>query len=158
HSPCRSVCRAGQGGSRMRFAAIAFSLLMGSGLAWISKPDADAGKEPGGSGQTPPACAVGPVLLVSEAKEPFRLRLDVDDDSQPLSVAWDRFLNCLFDWFDQDGDGALNQMEVNGIFPLPLPGGKDLAIDFAKLDTDGDRKVNRAALKAFCHKNGYSPV
>jgi Ca2+-binding EF-hand superfamily protein len=92
------------------------------------------------------------------AEEPTRLRLEVVVDGRPPTAAWDTFLDRLFDWFDQDGDGSLSRAEVNRSFPLPLPGGKELILDFARLDTGGTGKVSRAELKAFCRDNGFAPV
>jgi Ca2+-binding EF-hand superfamily protein len=108
-----------------------------------------------GRTERPPA---GPVLLLPRAKEPLRLMLDMVVDGQPPASAWNTFLDGLFDWFDRDGDGSLNRAEVNRIFPLPLPGGNELTLDFAKLDADGNEKISRAELKAFCRENGFDPV
>jgi Ca2+-binding EF-hand superfamily protein len=58
----------------------------------------------------------------------------------------------------RDGDGSLSRSEVSRIFPLPLPQGKELIVDFARLDPSGTGKVSRAQLKAFCRKNGFAPV
>jgi Ca2+-binding EF-hand superfamily protein len=91
-------------------------------------------------------------------KESFGLRLELVVDGHPPTAAWDAFLDRLFDWFDRDGDGALSRAEVDRIFPLPLPGGKALTLDFVRLDTDGNGKVSRAELKAFCRANGFGPV
>jgi Ca2+-binding EF-hand superfamily protein len=96
--------------------------------------------------------------LLPDAKEAFRLRLNVVVDGQPVATAWETFLDRLFDWFDRDGNGSLSRAEVNRVFPLLLPGGKELILDFAKLDTDGNGKVSRANLKAFCRANGFGPV
>jgi Ca2+-binding EF-hand superfamily protein len=118
--------------------AVAVWVLLGAGLAW-------------------PAVA-GPVLVLPGAEEPTRLRLEVVVDGQPPTAAWETFLDRLFDWFDRDGDGSLSRAEVNRIFPLPLPGGKELVLDFARLDAGGTGKVSRAELKAFCRDNGFAPV
>jgi Ca2+-binding EF-hand superfamily protein len=98
------------------------------------------------------------VLLLPGAKEPFRLRLDVVLDGRSPDTAWEGFLDRLFDWFDRDGDGALSKAEVARMFPLPLPGRRELAIEFARLDTDGDGKASRTELKAYCRRNGFGPV
>jgi Ca2+-binding EF-hand superfamily protein len=99
-----------------------------------------------------------PVLLLPGTEEPTRLRLEVVVDGQAPAVAWEAFLDRLLDWFDRDGDGSLTRAEANRMFPLPLPEGKELALDFAKLDTDGNGKVSRAELKAYCRANGFGPV
>jgi Ca2+-binding EF-hand superfamily protein len=105
-----------------------------------------------------PVSAAGPALLLPGEKETLRLRLDVFAEGRYPSAAWETFLDRLFDWFDRDGDGSLSRVEVSRVFPLPLPGGKRLTLDFAKLDTDRNGKVSRAELKAFCRNNGFAPV
>jgi Ca2+-binding EF-hand superfamily protein len=100
----------------------------------------------------------GQVLLLPDAKGPFRLRLEVSVEGRPPTAAWELFLDRLFDWFDRDGDGALSRAEVERMFPLPLPGRKELKMDFARLDADGNGKVSRAELTSFCRRNGFGPV
>jgi Ca2+-binding EF-hand superfamily protein len=119
-------------------------LLVSAGLAW--------------SADRPEQAPAGPVLLFPGAKGPSRLRLDVVVDSQSPTTAWDAFLDRLFDFFDQDGDGLLSRDEASRMFPLPIPGRNELIIDFAKLDADGNGKASRAELKSFCRANGFGPV
>jgi Ca2+-binding EF-hand superfamily protein len=95
-----------------------------------------------------------PVLLFPGAK----VRLVIALDRKPASASWEAFLDRLFDYFDRDGDGSLSRVEVGRMFSLPLPGKKELVLDFAKLDTDGDGKVSRAELKSFCRRGGFGPV
>ncbi len=102
--------------------------------------------------------SAGPVLLLPGGKAPDRLRLDVVVDGNPPAVAWDTFLDRLFDFFDRDGNGSLGRAEVGRMFPLPLPGRKPLTLDFAGLDADRDGKASRAELTAFCRGNGFGPV
>jgi Ca2+-binding EF-hand superfamily protein len=103
----------------------------------------------------PPAT---PVLLVPAAKSPLRLRLDVTIDGRPPAAAWDAFLDALFDYFERDGNGSLSRVEVSRMVHLPLPGNRELAMDFIRLDTDGDAQCSRAELKAFCRAHGFGPV
>jgi Ca2+-binding EF-hand superfamily protein len=98
------------------------------------------------------------VLVFPGPKEPFRLRLDLKVEGQRPSLAWDAFLNQLFDWFDRDGDGALSQSEVSHMFALPMPGTKALTFDFGRLDANRDGRVSRDELKAYCHRNGFGPI
>jgi Ca2+-binding EF-hand superfamily protein len=86
------------------------------------------------------------------------LRLEVLVDGRPPEAGWGAFLERLFDWFDRDGDGSLSREEAARIFPLPLPGGKALAVDFARLDVDQDGKASRKELKAYCRRHGFGPV
>src|SRR5437867_1524176 len=74
-----------------------------------------------------------PVLLLPGKKRPFRLGLEVTN-GKSSSADWEAFLDRLFDHFDRDGDGSLSRAEAGRLMPLPLPGGKELAIDFDKLD------------------------
>jgi Ca2+-binding EF-hand superfamily protein len=108
----------------------------------------------GAAGQ-PPA---GPVLLFPGAAGPVALRLEIVVDGVPPATDWERFLDSLFDFFDRDADGTLSRAEVSRMPPLPLPGGRELTIDFARLDADGDGKATRAELKSFCRTNGFTPV
>jgi Ca2+-binding EF-hand superfamily protein len=97
------------------------------------------------------------VLLLLGGKVPFRLRLEVVAGKAPAED-WNAFLDRLFDHFDRDGDGNLSRAEVRRVMPLPLPGGKELLLDFDRLDADRDGKVTRAELKAFCRAGGFTPV
>src|SRR5580692_5222269 len=81
----------------------------------------------------PPA---GQVLLFPGGKTPARMRLEIAIDGQSPVAAWEAFLDRLFDYFDRDGDGSLSRAEVARMFPLPLPGGKELTIDFSRLDAN----------------------
>jgi Ca2+-binding EF-hand superfamily protein len=92
------------------------------------------------------------------SKAPCRLRLNVTLDGRAPSVAWEAFLDRLFDHFDRDADGYLSPAETARIMPLPLPCGKELTIDFDRLDTNKDGRASRAELKAFCRSNGFTPV
>jgi Ca2+-binding EF-hand superfamily protein len=98
-----------------------------------------------------------PVLLLPGGREHFALRLEVSGDPSP-TAEWEAFLERLFDHFDRDGDGWLSRAEAGRIMPLPLPGGKELVIDFDRLDTDHNGKGSRAELKAYCRQNGFAPV
>jgi Ca2+-binding EF-hand superfamily protein len=130
----------------VRRVAVVVSLLVSAGLAGLARP---------GDRPEPPA---GPVLLLPCAKGPVRLRVDVVIDGQPPAAAWDAFLDRLFDYFDRDGDGFLSRDEAGRMVPLPLPGRRELTIDFARLDADGDGKASRAEWKGYCRGNGCGPV
>jgi hypothetical protein len=93
----------------------------------------------------PPARADAPDLLASGGKESVRLRLEVTVDGEPPEAAWEAFLDRLFDFLDRDGDGVLSPQEAARAIPLPLPGRREVVLDFAKLDADRDGKGRRAA-------------
>jgi Ca2+-binding EF-hand superfamily protein len=44
------------------------------------------------------------------------------------------------------------------MFPLPLPGGRDLAMTFQSMVQRGEKKVSRSALKNYCRTGGFTPV
>jgi Ca2+-binding EF-hand superfamily protein len=131
----------------MSRATVSLCLLVSAGLAWPASPGVRPERLPG-----------GPVLALPGEDRPLRLRLDVVIDGKSPTAAWDVFLERLFDFFDRDGDGWLSRDEVGRTVPLPLPGGKELTIDFARLDADRNGKASRAELKAFCRANGFGPV
>jgi Ca2+-binding EF-hand superfamily protein len=79
-------------------------------------------------------------------------------DGQAPDVAWEAFLDKLFDYFDRDADRLLSAAEAGRVFPLPLPGGRVAAMDFTKLDADRDGRGTRAEFKAFYRLAGFTPL
>jgi Ca2+-binding EF-hand superfamily protein len=104
------------------------------------------------------AAAGDPVLLFPAGDAPARLRLEVTVRGKPPDAAWVAFLDKLFDHFDRDGDGFLSPSEAGRVFPLPLPGGGEAAMDFPKLDADRDGKGSRAEFRDFWRAAGFTPV
>jgi Ca2+-binding EF-hand superfamily protein len=94
------------------------------------------------------------VLRFPAGDSAVSLRVEVPD-AEP---AWAAFLDALFAHFDRDGDGTLSPAEAARVFPLPLPGGKAVAMDFAALDADRDGKGSRAEFRAFYRGRGFTPV
>ncbi len=91
-------------------------------------------------------------------KEAARLRVAVTVDGRSPEAAWGQFLDKLFDHFDRDGDGVLSAAEAARVFPLPLPDGRTVKMDFAKLDANGDGKATRTEFREFYRANGFAPV
>ncbi len=87
-----------------------------------------------------------------------RLRITVTVDEQSPDTAWESFLDKLFDYFDRDGDGFLSAAEAARVFPLPLPGGREVKMNFAHLDTDRDGKGSRAEFRYFYRIAGFTSV
>jgi len=99
-----------------------------------------------------------PDLLFPGSGKQYRLRLELDVNGQPPAVAWEAFLDRLFDYFDRDGDGILSPAEAARVFPLPVLGQPAVVVDFARLDTNRDGKGSRAEWKAFYRRAGFTPV
>jgi Ca2+-binding EF-hand superfamily protein len=97
-------------------------------------------------------------LLFPTGGAPARLRVEVTGAGGRPDAGWAAFLDRLFDHFDRDGNGALSAPEVVQVFPLPLPGGKTVATDFAGLDADRDGRATRSEFKAFYRRAGFAPV
>jgi Ca2+-binding EF-hand superfamily protein len=105
-----------------------------------------------------PAPAGAADILFPNGAAPARLRVEVEVDGRAPDVAWEAFLDKLFDHFDRDGDGSLSAAEAGRLFPLPLPGGREVAMDFAKLDADRDGRGSRAEFKAYYRAAGFAPL
>jgi Ca2+-binding EF-hand superfamily protein len=86
------------------------------------------------------------------------IRIEIDIDGQTAGQGWHAFLDRLFRHFDRNGDGKLDAAEVARMFPLPLPGRKTLAMNFAAMDADKDGAVSLGELKKYCAKGGFAPV
>jgi Ca2+-binding EF-hand superfamily protein len=108
-----------------------------------------------GAGQT---AADDAELLFPSGAGSARVRLELTTGGESPERAWTAFLDRLFDYFDRDGDGVLLPAEANRVFPLPLSGNREVAMDFAALDTDRDGKGSRAEFRAFYRKRGFTPV
>jgi Ca2+-binding EF-hand superfamily protein len=100
----------------------------------------------------------GPVFQFAGTQRTASIRVVVTVGGKSPEVAWNAFLERLADYFDQDGSGALSRAEVGRIPPLPLVARKELPIDFAKLDRDGDGTATKAELATFCRGGGFTPV
>jgi Ca2+-binding EF-hand superfamily protein len=105
-----------------------------------------------------PAIAADADLAFSDRDTTIRLRVEVTADGQPPETAWAAFLDKLFAHFDRDGDGVLSEAEARRVFPLPLPGGREVVMDFAALDTNRDGKATPAEFRTFYRDRGFTPV
>jgi Ca2+-binding EF-hand superfamily protein len=97
-------------------------------------------------------------LLFPSGAGSARVRLELTSGGESPERAWSAFLDRLFDYFDRNGDGFLSPADANRVFPLPLSGSREVAMDFAALDTDRDGKGSRAEFRAFYRKRGFTPV
>jgi len=104
------------------------------------------------------AAADGAEVLFPAGDAPARLRLEVTAGGDPTDRPWAAFLDRLFTYFDRDGDGHLSPAEAARVFPLPLSGGREVAMDFAALDTNSDGKASRDEFRAFYRDRGFTPV
>jgi Ca2+-binding EF-hand superfamily protein len=105
----------------------------------------------------PPSAGAADILFPNDAA-PARLRVEVEVDGRAPDVAWEAFLDKLFDHFDRDRDGSLSAAEAGRLFPLPVPNGREVAMDFAKLDADRDGRGSRAEFKAYYRAAGFAPL
>ena len=97
-------------------------------------------------------------LVFPNGEKPARLRIEVTDGGNSPEAAWGAFLDKFFAHFDRDGNGTLSEAEAKRVFPLPLPGGKAVAPDFAAMDADRDGKVTPAEFRAYYRAKGFTPV
>jgi Ca2+-binding EF-hand superfamily protein len=101
---------------------------------------------------------VGADIHFPTPEKTVRLRIAVTLDEQSPDTAWETFLDKLFDYFDRDGDGFLSAEEAARVFPLPLPGGREVKMNFASLDTDRDGKGSRAEFRYYYRTAGFTSV
>jgi Ca2+-binding EF-hand superfamily protein len=100
----------------------------------------------------------GTVVHVPGTRPACSIRLAIHVDGQPPDVAWQRFVDRLFEHFDQDRDGSLSRAEAAHMPPLPLAGRQELTIDYATLDRNGKGAATKSDLAAFCRDGGFVPV
>ncbi|VTR98491.1 probable calmodulin : Probable calmodulin OS=Planctomyces maris DSM 8797 GN=PM8797T_28919 PE=4 SV=1: EF-hand_5: EF-hand_5: EF-hand_7: EF-hand_5: EF-hand_5 [Gemmata massiliana] len=102
--------------------------------------------------------AADPDLVFPSGEKSARLRLEVVTDGPAPEVAWAAFLEKLFTHFDRDNDGKLSAAEAKRVFPLPLPGGREVAMDFAALDKTQSGRIAPVEFRAFYRDRGFTPV
>jgi Ca2+-binding EF-hand superfamily protein len=99
------------------------------------------------------------IVYFAEAR-PLLIRVHTAIDDRPLSKAWDDCISKVFKYLDANGDGFLDQKEIQRV-PTPdvlFGGGFGAAPPtMAQLDTDGDGKVSRDELAAYYRRLGATP-
>jgi Ca2+-binding EF-hand superfamily protein len=106
-------------------------------------------------------------------KRPLVIRLRVQVDGKSFQTPWQSALKDLFDFYDRDGDGGLDEKEAarlpspqelmqgvqfRGRLLLPGGGGRGPGMKFQDLDADGDGKVTLEELDAYYRKQGAGPL
>jgi Ca2+-binding EF-hand superfamily protein len=91
---------------------------------------------------------------------PLLVRLHIQIDGKPFSLAWDRYIEDLFDYLDRDGDGILSKEEGERApaaahlqtFPATVP-------NFRELDTEPvDGTVTVEKLAGYYRRMGVGPL
>jgi Ca2+-binding EF-hand superfamily protein len=140
-------------------------------LPWVTA--ADTKKTEAKPKAAVPAPASAPVsdvqdfVFLSDTK-PVLIRLHVQVDSQPYPAAWDNFMKKFFDYFDLDGDGFLNQTEVERVPRAQMLrffaqgaigfGRQGNTVKLADMDTNKDGKVSREEFADYYRKSGFGPM
>ncbi|MBP3957580.1 EF-hand domain-containing protein [Gemmata sp. G18] len=104
------------------------------------------------------AFTADPDLVFPGSEKSAHLRLEIAADATAPEAAWAAFLDKLFAHFDRDNDGKLSAPEANRVFPLPLPGGHAVAMNFAALDKAQSGRVTPVEFRAFYRDRGFTPV
>src|SRR5262245_28827982 len=99
-----------------------------------------------------------PSVTLISPRDRIRIELDILVDGQPTTVAWDRFLDRFFDFFDRDADGALSRSECSRLPSLPLPNRTQLDFLLFALDRDKNGRVSPFELKIHCVDHSYLSV
>jgi Ca2+-binding EF-hand superfamily protein len=93
---------------------------------------------------------------------PLLVRLHIQIDGKPFSLAWDRYIEDLFDYLDRDGDGILSKEEgerapAAANFQTFSPGVSNAS--FRELDTEPvDGTVTVEKLAAYYRRMGVGPL
>jgi Ca2+-binding EF-hand superfamily protein len=101
------------------------------------------------------------LVFLSETR-PLLVRLHIQIDGKPFSLAWDRYMEDLFDYLDRDGDGILSKEEGERApaaanfqtFSAMVP-----RAEFRELDTEPvDGTVTVEKLAAYYRRMGVGPL
>jgi len=146
----------------MRFMRLAVPalLLLALTVAAVAPPGPEARKP-----APPPDDRLDYLFLASDRPVVMRVHLQLHD--KPYEVAWNDFMDRLFDWSDKNKDGALQPAEAARIATAQLLQslmqgnfgffGKQ-SLPFASLDTNKDGVVSRAEFRAYYRKNGIGAL
>ena len=139
----------------MRLLLASFTLLFGVGLLCFA------------AGPPPKPLRADDQLdyLFLGSDRPVLIRLHIRVGDRPYHAAWDDFMDKLFAWFDENGDGSLSKDEVSRI-PTPhhlaasINGGIDQTREVVKieaLDANKDGKVSKEEFIAYYKSNFVGP-
>jgi Ca2+-binding EF-hand superfamily protein len=105
-----------------------------------------------------PVLAAEPDIVFTHGADPLRLRLDLGADEKLATLTWKLAFNNFFNYFDRDNDGFWSAAEAGRVFAIPLPGGKELPLNFAAADENTDGKLSPLEAETYYRKNGFAPV
>jgi Ca2+-binding EF-hand superfamily protein len=126
-------------------------------------PAADEGAEDKGQ---PTADDVQDFVLLADTR-PVLVRLHVRIDSEPLEAVWNAFMQQLFRSLDVNGDGVLDEKELERVPSVDLllaRGGVGFGLPVEKVtaralvEKNQGRKVTAADLAAYYRQNGLAPL
>jgi Ca2+-binding EF-hand superfamily protein len=93
---------------------------------------------------------------------PLLVRLGIQIDGKPFSLAWDRYIEDLFDYLDRDGDGILSKEEGERAPAAAHLQALSFAVanaDFRELDREPvDGTVTVKKLAAYYRRMGVGPL
>lgn len=85
-----------------------------------------------------------------------RLHLQASFFGQPATIAWQRFLDQVFDYYDVDHDGKLDSSEQRRLPPLPCADQDHLV--WRKPAGGGKEALDRQAFHEACARQGFGPI
>src|SRR5262249_20432989 len=93
---------------------------------------------------------------------PLLVRLHIQIDGKPFSIAWDRYIEDLFDYLDRDGDGILSKEEgerAPAAANFQTFSAMVSRAEFRELDTEPvDGTVTVEKLAAYYRRMGVGPL
>lgn len=86
------------------------------------------------------------------------LELDLQIEGRSPEASWQKFLGHLFDYFERDADGSLDEAECARLPALPLLEKKELSLSRLVLERGKNGRVTPSELKRYCLEQGFAPV